>query len=405
MNRTESLVEALHEISGEDNLERIVDLVVLHAVDLLSADAGALFRRVNETTFDLWVTDGADDRLEQALREGAAQAWLGELAATDPRWPLVLPEGDLGGLRLLPDSRSSVLVPIRTEDRLIAFLLIESREERPFEADRKLLEVFALQAAVSINRVQLLRYREETQKGLLVSANAVAVGQIATSFIHEAKNSLNGMSLTVHNLLEDLESEPDLKAKKDYTERLAVVLTEMERLDDLSRRLQRFTRQGLRPEKREAYLNDIVISTLQLLDSLLRRKHMRFEERLDPSLGQPAAGKGHPIVADESQIQQVLMNLILNAVSASPERSRLLIETRNHPDHVEMRVTDYGSGITGEVKRKLFTPFFTTKRDGVGLGLFISQLMVEENHGGSIEIVATQPKKGSTFSVRLPKPA
>jgi signal transduction histidine kinase len=213
------------------------------------------------------------------------------------------------------------------------------------------------------------------------------------------------MSLTVHNLLEDIESEPDLKAKKDYAERLSVVLTEMERLDDLSRRLQRFTRQGLRPEKREAYLNDIVTSTLQLLDSLLRRKHMRFEERLDPSLGRPASGKGHPIVVDESQIQQVLMNLILNAVAASTERSRLLIETRNHADHVEMRVTDYGSGITHEVKRKLFTPFFTTKRDGVGLGLFISQLMVEENHGGSIEIVATQPKKGSTFSVRLPKPA
>jgi len=184
MNRTESLVEALHEISGEDDLERIVDLVVLHAVDLLSADAGALFRRVNETTFSLWVAYGSDDGLVQALRAGVAQARLTDLAAADPRWPLFLPEGDLGELRLLPDSRSSVLVPIRTEDRLIAFLLIESRREDRFEADQKLLEVFALQAAVSINRVQLLRYREETQKGLLVSANAVAVGQIATSFIH-----------------------------------------------------------------------------------------------------------------------------------------------------------------------------------------------------------------------------
>ena len=402
--RTQLLVRALREISNGEDLDDIVQLVVLYAAELLYADAGSLFLRVNETAFELKGACGVSAEHLERLRSDETRTRLAELAAGDPRQIVFLPDEESAAeLRLLPDARSSVLVPIHTEDRLLGLLLIESRQKGHFSADQELLEVLASQAAVSINRVQLLRYREETRQGLLVSANAVAVGQIATSFVHEAKNSLNGMSLTVVNLLEDIESEPDLKAKGDYAERLSVVLKAMERLDDLARRLQRFTRQGLRPEKREVYLNDIVTSTLQLLESVLQRKQMRFELRLDPSLKQPAAGRGHPILVDEGQVQQVLMNLILNAVAASPGRSPVLVETRNHPDQVEVRISDHGAGISDETKRKLFTPFFTTKRDGVGLGLFISRLMVEENHGGSIEILSTAPNKGTTFSVRIPK--
>ncbi|HET9226917.1 MAG TPA: GAF domain-containing protein [Thermoanaerobaculia bacterium] len=402
--RTQLLVRALREISNGEDLDDIVQLVVLYAAELLYADAGSLFLRVNEATFELKGACGVSAENLERLRSEEARGRLAELAAGGPR-QIVFPadEGSPGELRLLPDARSSVLVPIHTEDRLLGLLLIESRQKGHFSADLELLEVLASQAAVSLNRVQLLRYREETRQGLLVSANAVAVGQIATSFVHEAKNSLNGMSLTVVNLLEDIDSEPDLKAKGDYTERLSVVLKAMERLDDLARRLQRFTRQGLRPEKRETYLNDIVTATIQLLESVLQRKQMRFEQRLDPSLNRPSAGRGNPIQVDEGQIQQVLMNLILNAVAASPGRSPVLLETRNHPDQVEVRISDHGGGISSDTKRKLFTPFFTTKRDGVGLGLFISRLMVEENHGGSIEILSTAPNKGTTFSVRIPK--
>ena len=400
--RTQHLVRALREISNGEDLDDIVQLVVLYAADLLYADAGSLFLRVNETTFELRAACGVSAENLARLRSDDVRGRISEMAAGDPRRIDFLPD-EGSPVPLLPDARSSVLVPIHTEDRLLGLLLIESRQKGHFSADQELLEVLASQAAVSINRVQLLRYREETRQGLLVSANAVAVGQIATSFVHEAKNSLNGMSLTVVNLLEDIESEPDLKAKGDYAERLSVVLKAMERLDDLARRLQRFTRQGLRPEKRETYLNDIAAATVQLLESVLQRKQMRFEQRLDPSLNRPSAGRGNPIQVDEGQIQQVLMNLILNAVAASPERSPVLLETRNHPDQVEVRISDHGAGISSDTKRKLFTPFFTTKRDGVGLGLFISRLMVEENHGGSIEILSTAPNKGTTFSVRIPK--
>jgi signal transduction histidine kinase len=143
---------------------------------------------------------------------------------------------------------------------------------------------------------------------------------------------------------------------------------------------------------------------MMLLESTLRSKKIKCELKLDASLGSPAGkGKGHPVKVDEHQVQQVLMNLILNAVAASSERQPIIIETRNHPERVECRIRDYGSGIPAEVRKNLFEPFFTTKKDGVGLGLYLSRILIADNHGGSIEIESSSPGKGTTFAIRLPK--
>jgi PAS domain S-box-containing protein len=403
--RTQLLVDALREISAEEDLGKIIKAVVDSAVALLYADAGCLFL-LEDDAFMVKYSYGHDQQLLQALKAGCANNRLGKLAASDPRHIVFLTEEtEIGELRLLPDSNSSVLVPIRTESLLLAFLLIESRQTSHFKTDQILLEVLASQAAVSLNRVQLLRFRERTVENLLVSGNAIAIGQLAATFLHEAKNSLNGISLTVQSLQEDIGSEPNLKAKMDYLAQLSVIQSEVDRFDTLSRRLQKFTQQGLRPEKKEVYLNEIVTQSLLLLGGVLRGKSMKKQEQLDPSLDRPPKGRGGtPIQVDEDQIQQVLMNLILNAVAASFERQPLLVVTRNLVDHVEVRVTDHGSGIPLDVRKDLFRPFFTTRPEGVGLGLYLSRILVEENHGGTIEIVSSLPGKGTTFSVRLPKP-
>lgn len=402
--RTYLLVDALREISAGENLETITRRVVGSAVGLLYADAGCLFLRENDS-FEIKFSLGHDEDLLRALREGLARDRMNQLAAEDPRQITFLEKAAIGDFTLFPDARSCVLVPIRTDTKLLGFLLIESHETNHFSADQKLLEVLASQAAVSVNRVQLLEYRDRMQKGLLVSANAIAVGQIATTFLHEAKNSLNGISLTIQSVQEDIEREPDLKSKKDYMDRLAVIQSEVARFDALSRGLQRFTQHGFQPQKKEIYVNEIVTQTLILLGSAIRGKKLKLETKLDNSLDRPASGKGqgNPILADEDQLQQVLMNLILNAIAASADRRPLLVETRNLADQLEIRVTDHGTGIQSEARGNLFKLFFTTKKDGVGLGLFLSRMLVEDNHGGSIEIVNSIPGKGSTFAIRLPK--
>lgn len=395
------VVNAIGEINSAENLEQILDLIVFHAVAFLSADAGCMFLKEGES-IKAAAPYGYDESDLDGLADDAVRRRIAEIAAHGETRVLSLSDTGAGELRLLRRSRSVVLVPIRTKTRALGVLLVESREPNHFDADQELLAILASQAAISISRLQLLQERAATQHGLLVSANAIAVGQIATSFIHETKNALNGMSITVHNLRDDLDREPNLKGKKDYTERLSNIQLEFQRIDELARRLQRFTQQGLRSQKEEGYFNEIVTRTLQLLGSAFRSKALKHELKLDSSLDRPAAGKGNPIVADESQIQQVLMNLILNAIAASSQRGRLVIETRNQPSQVEFRVTDYGRGISDDERRQLFTPFFTTKREGVGLGLFISKVLVEKNHGGTIEVSSVYGK-GATFSVILPK--
>ncbi len=405
--RAQTVVSALREISDEEELGAISDLVVLRAVELLYASAGCIFIREDES-FEVRSPYGQDEVLYQALVEGIANQPLATLASSDDpqNWQtFFLPDDPiLGDIRLRPDTRSAVLVPIRSDRRLHAFLLIESCEKNHFNSDQKLLEVLASQAAVSINRVQLLRYREETLENLHLATNAIAVGQITTTFIHEAKNALNGMSLTLLGLMKDIGSEATLKSREDYLDRLLAVQSELTRFDDLSRRLQAFSRQGLKPEKREVYLNEVISRTLELLRSALRKHGVKEEVRLHQSLDAPSErGKGNPILVDEYQVQQVLMNIILNAIAALPDRGRLLIETKNFADHVEARVTDYGEGISEDTRRRLFQPFFTTRKDGVGLGLFLSKILIERNHNGRIEVFSSGPGKGSTFAIYIPK--
>jgi signal transduction histidine kinase len=400
--RNQLLAFALREISFGEDLEAIFRRVVDAAVALANADAGCLLL-IEDDTVEVKASQGHDQEQLRLLSEDGTGERIRRFAASGSEQITFLTDAEIEGLRMFAGARSSVLVPIRTDTTLLGFLLVQGRRADHFNADQELLEVIALQTAVSVSRIQLLRYREEVQRSLYVSQNTIAEGQIATTFLHEAKNSLNGIKLTLESLQHDIEREPEFKRKRDYADRVQAMLLEVDRFDTLSRRLQRFTTQGLQPVKKEVYLNEIVTQTLVLLGSALRGHQIRPELRLDPSLDRPARGTGNPIVADKDQVQQVLVELILNAITASGKRRPLLVETRNLGNHVEVRVTDYGTGIKDEVLRRLFTPFFTTKADGVGLGLFICRILVKEQHGGKIEVLNSAPGKGSTFAVQLPK--
>jgi len=397
--RTRLLVDALREISDAEQLNLICKVVVDSAVTLLYADAGCLFLRTGKS-FSAESAYPDDSELARAQLTEGVRVRLTELARADPREILLFPEhGKIGVPGMHPDAVSAVLVPIRTERRLLGFLLVESRQRSHFSADQELLTVLASQAAVSLNRVELLT----AEHNLLLSSNAIMAGQLAAAFLHEAKNALNVSNIILQDLREGIERESELRKKKAYLRQLAEVQAEVARIGDLSRRMQQFSQQDLRPEMRQVYVNELVTKTLHLLAAALRAKSIMSDLRLDPGLDRPTKGVGNPVVADERQLQQVLMNLIINAVAASPVRRPLLVETRNLQERIEIRITDHGSGIAPKDRPHLFTPFFTTKEGGVGLGLFLSRILIEDNHRGSIEIVSSAPGKGTTFSVMMRK--
>ncbi|MGB2878487.1 MAG: ATP-binding protein, partial [Dehalococcoidales bacterium] len=106
------------------------------------------------------------------------------------------------------------------------------------------------------------------------------------------------------------------------------------------------------------------------------------------------------IAVDSEQIQQVLVNVINNAVQAMPEGGRLTISTRETNGFLELDVIDTGSGIADEAIGKIFEPLFTTKAKGIGLGLAVSKSIIDR-HGGRIEAESVAGR-GTTFTIRLP---
>jgi len=110
-----------------------------------------------------------------------------------------------------------------------------------------------------------------------------------------------------------------------------------------------------------------------------------------------------PVLAVEDQIVQILLNLLLNAADACDGRGTVRTGVRTSPDEVRISISDTGVGIPADARNRLFTPFFTTKEQGkgVGLGLFISE-SIARRHGGRIDIAST-PGAGSTFTLCVPR--
>jgi two-component system NtrC family sensor kinase len=239
-------------------------------------------------------------------------------------------------------------------------------------------------------RERELRQREESEQRLIASERQASVGRLAAGVAHEINNPMTAVMTFTHLLLRrtDLPAEvrPDLE----------LIAGQAERVRRIVKGLLDFSRQtAIRPESTD--LNALAADTVKLLgnQALVKGVH----------LGLTADG-GIPILTlDRSQIQSVLVNLILNALDAVCRGGWIEVATRQvagGPPAVELEVADNGCGIAAADQARLFDPFFTTKEvgQGTGLGLAVSAGIVAR-HGGQIQ-VRSQPGQGSRFTVRLP---
>jgi signal transduction histidine kinase len=131
---------------------------------------------------------------------------------------------------------------------------------------------------------------------------------------------------------------------------------------------------------------------LTLTTQEVRKTAVQVDKKLDPSIGKRSL--------DAGMLKQAFLNLILNAIQAMPGGGVLTVESRLLGDALEVKIADTGIGISEENRKKLFSPFFTTKKNGTGLGLAITYRIIE-NHRGRIDVVS-EPGRGTTFTVRIP---
>jgi signal transduction histidine kinase len=219
-----------------------------------------------------------------------------------------------------------------------------------------------------------------------------SLGMISASIAHEIKNGLVAINTFVELLLE----------KGEDTELSTTVHRELRRIDGLVTQMMRFAGPN-RAAATASQVGDVKIHelfdhTFRLLHYPLNSKEIRVEKKF-------AAGPG-VVHGDEMQLQQVFMNLFLNAIEAMEAKGALTVTTSSGPNNKKnqpqmlIEVRDTGSGISGENLAHLFEPFFTTKKNGTGLGLTICERIIRE-HDGSISATSAAGQ-GSTFSILLP---
>lgn len=243
--------------------------------------------------------------------------------------------------------------------------------------------------ALAIN--QMILELENREAVLLQSHKMRAVGTLTAGVAHELNNPLNNITLTAHMLLEDYEQLEDGERK----EMIEDVVHEAGRSKKIISNLLDFARESS-SELEPLALDKLLQDTIALASNQLKLSGIKILFQ--------STGNLPRIHGDSQQLQQVFLNLILNAIDASPKGSKIevLVLPADDPKYVAVKVIDSGTGIPEHILHSIFDPFFTTKPkgSGTGLGLSVSQGIVAK-HGGRVR-AASQEGKGSTFSVTLP---
>ncbi len=238
---------------------------------------------------------------------------------------------------------------------------------------------------------KLRQQAQELEQQLIMSGRLVSLGEVTASMAHEFNNPLGIIMGFVEDMLSGMDpADPNYRA-------LQIIDEESKRCRQIVRDLMEYAR----PKTTEfcsTSIADAIEKTLQLVENRLYKQKIAVEKKLEPDLPR--------IQADSPQLEQVLVNLYLNAIDAMPDGGKLIVEARMVQPNggtptALITVADTGFGIAETDLPKIFQPFFTAKkRRGMGLGLPICQRIVK-NHGGRME-VESEPGKGTSLKIYLP---
>jgi len=393
----ETLFNILRDISTSlhsgARVKDVFEILAMKSAQMLNA-RGALIRILNPKTnhMDLGAAYGLSD---QYLSKGPAfrKEFVMDLCRqnrilvirnilNDPfvQYPK---EAWQEGIRMMIDA------PITYKDDVLGILRIYFDEPREFsEEELHSLILIAERGAAVIQRAQLLEIQESRYDQLALQTEKLsALGRMAAGIAHEINNPLAGILLFSSNLLKKAPEEGPFK------EGLQIIIQETLRCKAIIQDLLEFSRPS-EPKTFLTNVNKVIVKTIHLLDNEFRLHHIRVEVDLSKQLPE--------ILIDENQIEQIFVNLLLNAIQAIEEKGTVTIHSYITSDrkNVAIDISDTGCGIPPENMSKIFEPFFSTKAKGTGLGLAVTYGIIQK-HGGHV-YAFSQPKQGSRFIVELP---
>jgi two-component system, NtrC family, sensor histidine kinase HydH len=298
-------------------------------------------------------------------------------------------EGLLLMVRALDLLSGSVVLGMVSEEQLLGMLVLkDERLREAYSSDEiELFRGVTASLGVTLQNSQVYERMKERER-------LAALGQMAAGLAHEIRNPLGSIKGAAQ-YLQPVNQQPADPGVKEF---LDIIVEEVDRLNKIVSQFLDYAR-PYRGDPKPLDVNEVVKKTVQLVE---KDAPPRVEISINTVEGLP------PVRADAEQLRQVFLNLTLNALQAMPQGGRLQIATNLRratrrgaaAAFVEVRFRDNGVGIPPHDLKNLFIPFFTTKEKGTGLGLPISQRIIE-NHGGTIE-VRSQPGAGASFTVLLP---
>jgi signal transduction histidine kinase/FixJ family two-component response regulator len=383
------LFSVTESLLSETRREPLLDLIINAICGHLQCAHAACYQKKDDGKFSLLASRGKE--LPQSFFELITRV---DSSST----PLLINAngpGDSALRTLLADLNlgAVILAPIlRPNLRMVLYAARDVDQPPLRESDLELFQILARQAAVALENARLyaeqldyVRKVEESQKALLQAEKMAAAGRLSASIAHEVNNPLQAVQNCMH--LAGREDLPEEK-RKEYFD---LARTELERLIITVRRMLDFYRPGA-TSLEKVDLAEMLQYILNLMSKQLSESNVKVIVDF--------VGTIPTIKAVGSQMQQVFINLILNAVDAMPEGGVLNITTRPLKGGVEIMFQDQGNGIPKEKQANIFEPFFSTKDGGTGLGLTVSYNIITA-HGGTLELIPERGP-GACFRIFLP---
>jgi signal transduction histidine kinase len=408
-----TVVKASQAVSSEIVLPRLIERLMTIALENAGADRGLLILPTDDAHLIQAEAQATGDRVDVVLCQTPISG------ATCPeslvRYVIRTHDSvildDASRPNLFSDdnylrgrnTKSILCLPLIKQGRLTGLIYLENRlTSGAFTADRSaVLELMAAQAAISLENTRLysdLQEREakarEAQMALAHANRVTTMGQLTASIAHEVNQPIAAVVTNAHAALRFLGGQPaDLEEVRQALDR---IIRDGNRAGDVIGRIRDLIKK-VPARQAELDINEAILEVIEIMRSELLRNGVALQTEL---------ANGLPLTrGDRVQVQQIVLNLIMNAVEAMADVSNgsrdLLIRTAGDISNgVLVTVRDSGPGLTPESLERLFDPFYTTKPGGMGMGLSICRSIIEA-HGGRVWAAATAPR-GASFQFTLP---